>query len=228
MIAKAHTRYVRVTPQKARRIMKEVRGLPANKALDMLKFAPQKPALPIRKTLVSALANAEQAARNAGKSFDADEMFVVEAYVNDGPTMKRFRARAQGRGARILKRTSHLTIVVGDAADRNEIARPYLPSERRSEADRTPASAKTSAADKAAEAAKAKKAAKAAEAKAAEKDEAKSEEKPAAKKASTTAKKPAGAASKSTGTKTAAKTAAAKAPAKKPAAKKAETEKGAK
>ena len=105
MKATAHTRYVRVTPQKARRIMNEVRGMEANKALDVLKFAPQKPALPIRKTLVSALANAEQAARNAGTSFDSDEMYVIEAYVNDGPTMKRFRARAQGRGARILKRT---------------------------------------------------------------------------------------------------------------------------
>lgn len=141
MKAIAHTRYVRVTPQKARRIMNEVRGMEANKALDLLKFAPQKPALPIRKTLVSALANAEQAARNAGTSFNSDEMYVVEAYVNDGPTMKRFRARAQGRGARILKRTSHLTIVVGDAEDKKELAAPYLPSQRRPEADRISASA---------------------------------------------------------------------------------------
>lgn len=125
MKATAHSRYVRVTPQKARRVMNEVRGLSANRALDLLKFAPQKPAVPIRKALVSALANAEQAAHNAGKSFDVDEMFVVEAYVNDGPTMKRFRARAQGRGARILKRTSHLTVVVGDAEDKREIASPW-------------------------------------------------------------------------------------------------------
>lgn len=125
MKATAHSRYVRVTPQKARRVMNEVRGLPANRALDLLKFAPQKPAVPIRKALVSALANAEQAARSAGNSFDADEMFVVEAYVNDGPTMKRFRARAQGRGARILKRTSHLTVVVGDAEDKREVAQPW-------------------------------------------------------------------------------------------------------
>lgn len=160
MKATAHTRYVRVTPQKARRIMNEVRGMEANKALDVLKFAPQKPALPIRKTLVSALANAEQAARNAGTSFDSDEMYVIEAYVNDGPTMKRFRARAQGRGARILKRTSHLTIVVGDAEDKKELAAPYLPSQRRPEADRISASA----AKKAAAAAVTKKAAKPVEA----------------------------------------------------------------
>lgn len=161
MKATAHTRYVRVTPQKARRIMNEVRGMEANKALDVLKFAPQKPALPIRKTLVSALANAEQAARNAGTSFDSDQMYIVEAYVNDGPTMKRFRARAQGRGARILKRTSHLTIVVGDAEDKKELAAPYLPSQRRPEADRISASA----AKKAAAAAVTKKAAKPVEAK---------------------------------------------------------------
>lgn len=197
MKATAHTRYVRVTPQKARRIMNEVRGMEANKALDVLKFAPQKPALPIRKTLVSALANAEQAARNAGTSFDSDQMYIVEAYVNDGPTMKRFRARAQGRGARILKRTSHLTIVVGDAEDKKELAAPYLPSERRPEADRISASA----AKKAAAAAVTKKAAKPVEAK----EESAPKSTTAAKKAP--AKKPAAtksATSKAAATKSAA------------------------
>lgn len=189
MKATAHTRYVRVTPQKARRIMNEVRGMEANKALDVLKFAPQKPALPIRKTLVSALANAEQAARNAGTSFDSDAMYIVEAYVNDGPTMKRFRARAQGRGARILKRTSHLTIVVGDAEDKKELAAPYLPSQRRPEADRVSASA----AKKAAAAAVTKKAAKPVEA----------QEESAAKSTTTAKKAPAKkpAATKSTAAK---------------------------
>ena len=197
MKATAHTRYVRVTPQKARRIMNEVRGMEANKALDVLKFAPQKPALPIRKTLVSALANAEQAARNAGTSFDSDQMYIVEAYVNDGPTMKRFRARAQGRGARILKRTSHLTIVVGDAEDKKELAAPYLPSERRPEADRISASA----AKKAAAAAVTKKAAKPVEAQ----EESAPKSTTAAKKAP--AKKPAAtksATSKAAATKSAA------------------------
>ena len=197
MKATAHTRYVRVTPQKARRIMNEVRGMEANKALDVLKFAPQKPALPIRKTLVSALANAEQAARNAGTSFDSDQMYIVEAYVNDGPTMKRFRARAQGRGARILKRTSHLTIVVGDAEDKKELAAPYLPSERRPEADRISASA----AKKSAAAAVTKKAAKPVEAQ----EESAPKSTTAAKKAP--AKKPAAtksATSKAAATKSAA------------------------
>ncbi len=212
MIAKAHTRFVRVTPQKARRVMREVRGLSAAKALDLLAFAPQKPALPIRKTLVSALANAEQAARGKGVSFDVDQMVIVEAYVDEGPTMKRFRPRAQGRGARILKRTSHLTIVVGTEAEKAEALKPVKQPFK-------------SAAARRAEAAKAEKAAA---------KKAKAEEKPAAEKkaAAKTAAKPA--AEKKAAAKTAAKPAAekkapAKTAAKKTPAKKTETEeKGAK
>lgn len=238
MKAVAHSRYVRVTPQKARRVMREVRGLPANRALDILRFAPQKPALSIRKTLVSALANAEQAARKDGKSFDTDEMFVIEAYVNEGPTMKRFRARAQGRGARILKRTSHITMVVGDVEDKKEIASPWKKEVR---------TAKTVAAERAA--AKATRTDTASGAKSDVKDTDKSEEKAAASKSSaksssksgakktTTAKKsPAEkktTSSKSSTSKTAdkdkapKKTAAKKAPAKS-AAEPNDTEKGAK
>ena len=207
MIAKAHTRFVRVTPQKARRVMREVRGLSAAKALDLLAFAPQKPALPIRKTLVSALANAEQAARGKGVSFDVDQMVIVEAYVDEGPTMKRFRPRAQGRGARILKRTSHLTIVVGTEAEKAEALKPVKQP------------------FKSAAAAKAEKAAA---------KKAKAEEKPVSEKKAPakTAAKPA--AEKKAPAKTAAKPAAekkapAKTAAKKTPAKKTETEeKGAK
>lgn len=212
MIAKAHTRFVRVTPQKARRVIREVRGLSAAKALDLLAFAPQKPALPIRKTLVSALANAEQAARGKGVSFDVDQMVIVEAYVDEGPTMKRFRPRAQGRGARILKRTSHLTIVVGTEAEKAEALKPVKQPFK-------------SAAARRAEAAKAEKVAA---------KKAKAEEKPAAEKKAPakTAAKPA--AEKKAPAKTAAKPAAekkapAKTAAKKTPAKKTETEeKGAK
>ena len=212
MIPIAHTRFVRVTPQKARRVMREVRGLSAAKALDLLAFAPQKPALPIRKTLVSALANAEQAARGKGVSFDVDQMVIVEAYVDEGPTMKRFRPRAQGRGARILKRTSHLTIVVGTEAEKAEALKPVKQPFK-------------SAAARRAEAAKAEKAAA---------KKAKAEEKPAAEKKAPakTAAKPA--AEKKAPAKTAAKPAAekkapAKTAAKKTPAKKPETEeKGAK
>lgn len=214
MIAKAHTRFVRVTPQKARRVMREVRGLSAAKALDLLAFAPQKPALPIRKTLVSALANAEQAARGKGVSFDVDQMVIVEAYVDEGPTMKRFRPRAQGRGARILKRTSHLTIVVGTEAEKAEALKPVKQPFK-------------SAAARRAEAAKAEKAAE-------KKAPAKTAAKPAAEKKAPakTAAKPA--AEKKAAAKTAAKPAAekkapAKTAAKKTPAKKTETEeKGAK
>lgn len=212
MIAKAHTRFVRVTPQKARRVMREVRGLSAAKALDLLAFAPQKPALPIRKTLVSALANAEQAARGKGVSFDVDQMVIVEAYVDEGPTMKRFRPRAQGRGARILKRTSHLTIVVGTEAEKAEALKPVKQPFK-------------SAAARRAEAAKAEKAAA---------KKAKAEEKPASEKKAPakTAAKPAS--EKKAPAKTAAKPAAekkapAKTAARKTPAKKTETEeKGAK
>ena len=214
MIAKAHTRFVRVTPQKARRVMREVRGLSAAKALDLLAFAPQKPALPIRKTLVSALANAEQAARGKGVSFDVDQMVIVEAYVDEGPTMKRFRPRAQGRGARILKRTSHLTIVVGTEAEKAEALKPVKQPFK-------------SAAARRAEAAKAEKAAE-------KKAPAKTAAKPAAEKKAPakTAAKPA--AEKKAPAKTAAKPATekkapAKTAAKKTPAKKTETEeKGAK
>lgn len=230
MKATAHSRYVRVTPQKARRVIREVRGLPANRALDVLKFAPQKPAVPIRKTLVSALANAEQAARREGKSFDADTMFVIEAYVNEGPTMKRFRARAQGRGARILKRTSHLTVVVGDAADKRELEsaqKPVVPP-------------KTGRA--AGEVSKAKvKAAKTEEQPASKPStSAKSESKPAAKSTAAKSSKPAASTKKATESKSAPKEKSAakdkeattKSPTKKaaakPAAKSVDTEKGAK
>lgn len=120
MKAKAQARYIRVTPQKARRIMNVVRGKDAQSALNTLEYAPQAAAKPIRKVLVSALANAEQAARNAGETYNEAEMQIVEAFVDEGPTMKRFRARAKGQGAQILKRTSHLTVVVGTKEDMNE------------------------------------------------------------------------------------------------------------
>lgn len=102
-------------------MIQKVRGLPTSQTLDVLKFMPQRPAVSIRKTLVPALANAEQIVRREGKFFDTGTMFVIEACVNEGLTMKRFRARTQGRGARILKRTSYLAVVVGDATDKCEL-----------------------------------------------------------------------------------------------------------
>ena len=104
----ASARYTRITPMKARRVVDLVRGLPVNEALAVLAFAPQAAAETVRKTLESAVANA--AAENLG-----GELVVSKAMVDEGPTMKRWRPRAQGRATRINKRTSHITLVVQPA-----------------------------------------------------------------------------------------------------------------
>jgi large subunit ribosomal protein L22 len=110
--ARASARYVRVTPMKARRVVDLVRGMPAEQALAVLQFAPQAASEPVYKVLASAVANARVAADRATRRFDAGDLVVAEAYVDEGPTMKRFRPRAQGRAYRIRKRTSHITVVV--------------------------------------------------------------------------------------------------------------------
>jgi large subunit ribosomal protein L22 len=106
--AKASARYVRVTPQKARRVVDLIRGLPAAEAQALLRFAPQSASEPVGKVLDSAVANAEH-----NHDLDTTGLVVREAYVDEGPTLKRFRPRAQGRAYRIRKRTSHITVVVG-------------------------------------------------------------------------------------------------------------------
>ena len=105
--ARAIARHVRVSPMKARRVVNLVRGLPAKEALTVLQFAPQQASEPVYKVLASAIANAENNER-----LDPDSLLVAEAYVDEGPTLKRFRPRAQGRAYRIRKRTCHITIVV--------------------------------------------------------------------------------------------------------------------
>jgi large subunit ribosomal protein L22 len=105
--ARAIARYVRVSPMKARRVVNLVRGLPAKEALTVLQFAPQAASEPVYKVLASAIANAENNER-----LDPDSLLVTEAYVDEGPTLKRFRPRAQGRAFRIRKRTCHITVVV--------------------------------------------------------------------------------------------------------------------
>jgi large subunit ribosomal protein L22 len=105
--ARAIARYVRVSPMKARRVVNLVRGLPAKEALTVLQFAPQAASEPVYKVLASAIANAENNER-----LDPDSLLVSEAYVDEGPTLKRFRPRAQGRAFRIRKRTCHITIAV--------------------------------------------------------------------------------------------------------------------
>ncbi|MBM9433769.1 50S ribosomal protein L22 [Flaviflexus equikiangi] len=114
MEAKAQAKYVRITPMKARRVVDHVRGMRAVDAVDVLRYAPQAAAENVRKLLESAMANARQAADKAGERFDIEDLHIVEAYVDEGPTMKRIQPRAQGRANQILKRTSHITIIVGD------------------------------------------------------------------------------------------------------------------
>jgi large subunit ribosomal protein L22 len=112
MEAKASARHVRVTPQKARRIVDLIRGKQAVEAIAVLRFAPQSASDPIQKVLESAIANARVKADKAAEAFDERDLVISAAFVDEGPTMKRFRPRAQGRAARINKRTSHITVVV--------------------------------------------------------------------------------------------------------------------
>jgi len=105
--ARAQARFVRVTPQKARRVIDLIRGLPASDAQALLRFAPQGASEPIGKVLDSAIANASNS-----YNLDPRTLVITEAFVDEGPTMKRFRPRAQGRASQILKRTSHITVVV--------------------------------------------------------------------------------------------------------------------
>ena len=112
MEAKASARFVRVTPMKARRVVNLIRGKQAEEVLAILKFAPQGASEPVYKIVASAVANARQKATQEGLPFREEELFISEAFVNEGPTMKRIQPRAQGRAYRINKRTSHITVVV--------------------------------------------------------------------------------------------------------------------
>ena len=107
--AKAVLSNIRHTPQKARRVVDLIRGQRADQALNVLKFAPQAAGQDVYTLLNSAVANAKQ--KNPALR-DASELWVTQALVDDGITMKRFRPRAQGRGFRIMKRSSHITVVV--------------------------------------------------------------------------------------------------------------------
>ena len=110
--ARAVARHVRVPPQKARRVIDLIRGKQATDAVSVLKFAPQGAAEPILKVLESAIANARFKADAAAVRFDERDLIIASAFIDEGPTMKRFRPRAQGRAGRINKRTSHITVVV--------------------------------------------------------------------------------------------------------------------
>jgi large subunit ribosomal protein L22 len=107
MQVKAQARFVRVTPSKARRVVDLIRGLHVDEARRVLDFTPRAATVPVRKVLDSAIANAEH-----NHQLAADTLFVTRVFVDEGPTLKRFRPRALGRAYRVRKRTSHITVVV--------------------------------------------------------------------------------------------------------------------
>ena len=110
--ARSVVRNLRVSPQKLNLVATMIRGLDVNKAIAALSFSRRRIADDVKKALQSAIANAEN-----NHSLDVDRLFVKEAHVGKGLVMKRFRARAKGRGARILKPFSHLTIIVGEIGE---------------------------------------------------------------------------------------------------------------
>jgi len=184
MEARAQARYVRVTPMKARRVIDLIRGMNAGDAQAVLTFAPQAASEPIGKVLASAIANAKN-----NYAMDERALVVSAAFVDEGPTQKRIRPRAQGRAYRIRKRSSHITVIVSDG---REVIAPAPVAKK---APRVPASpvappvekpaAKATAAKKAAvkstEAAPAAKATKKAASKSTEAPAAKTTKKAAAK-----------------------------------------------
>ncbi|MBT8365617.1 MAG: 50S ribosomal protein L22 [Deltaproteobacteria bacterium] len=111
MEVRATQRYVRISPQKVRMLVDAIKGKPAETAINALKFMPQKSAGIVEKIVRSAVANADQ-----NTSIDVDELIVRNLIVDQGPSLKRFKARARGRGARILKRTAHITVVLAEGS----------------------------------------------------------------------------------------------------------------
>ena len=106
----ARVKHIRVTPQKARRVVALIKGKQAQEALAILKFAPQSASEPIYKLVAAAVANARVKADKDGEFLDEQDLYVANAYVDEGSTLKRFRPRAQGRAFQIKKRTSHNTV----------------------------------------------------------------------------------------------------------------------
>ena len=193
MEARAQARYVRVTPMKARRVVDLIRGMSAADAQAVLQFAPQAASEPVGKVLASAVANATN-----NHAMDPRELVISAAFVDEGPTMKRIRPRAQGRAYRIRKRSSHITLILTDGvapapapkvkaakAEAAKIEADEAPTKKAAPAKKA-AAKKAPAAKKAAPAKKAPAAKKAAPAK-----KATAEKKPAAKKTATKKSAPA-------------------------------------
>ncbi|SDC10681.1 LSU ribosomal protein L22P [Geodermatophilus telluris] len=125
-VARATARFVRVAPMKARRVVDLIRYLPTDEALALLRFAPQAASEPVAKVVASAVANAEHNLR-----LDPAALVVSAAYVDEGPTLKRIRPRAQGRAYRINKRTSHITVEVTEVGASAELAGKSRTARRR-------------------------------------------------------------------------------------------------
>ena len=116
----ARVRHIRVTPQKARRVVDMIRGKQAEEALAILKFAPQGATEPVYKLVASAMANARVKADASNEFLDEQDLYVARAFVDEGTTLKRFQPRAQGRAFRINKRTSHITVVLATPTTEDE------------------------------------------------------------------------------------------------------------
>ncbi|MDR1125853.1 MAG: 50S ribosomal protein L22 [Deltaproteobacteria bacterium] len=112
MQSQASAKFVRVSPRKSRLVARNVRGMPVEAAMNVLRFTPNKPAGVILQVMRSALANAENNA-----NLDVDSLLVKEVRVNEGPSWKRFMPRAQGRATSIRKRTSHVTVILEEGQD---------------------------------------------------------------------------------------------------------------
>ena len=110
METKAVAKYIRISPQKTRLVADVVRGMDVDTAITTLRFMPKKAARILRKVIESAVANADQM-----ETIDVDSLYVKSIQVDGGPSLKRFRPRAMGRATRIIKRTSHITVIVDEA-----------------------------------------------------------------------------------------------------------------
>lgn len=113
MQSKATLRYARVSAQKARLVADLVRGMDVPDAIEMLQFTRKKSAPLVKKLIESAVANAEHSAERDQSDLDIDDLFVETIYVDAGPSLRRFRPRAQGRATKVLKKTAHITVVLG-------------------------------------------------------------------------------------------------------------------
>jgi large subunit ribosomal protein L22 len=122
----ATARFIRMSPTKVRQVVDLIRGRHVDEAKQVLAFTQRGATLPVRKVLDSAIANAEH-----NRSLAADELFVARAWVDEGPTLRRFRPRAMGRATRINKRTCHISVVVGRPEDATPVERPKRKTTRR-------------------------------------------------------------------------------------------------